>query len=209
MDYVREELLRQQTALAQLLLGGAPRPGEELPPEGRLTAGRAAGGAGEETAPEDGEAALTREAGETPALWSQAAQRHRDALRQAEQAREAEALDLAAAAAAAAVRQRPFAGGEAVFLPAASIAPAGETPGRAQRALSAQASRHAGAPGGGTDPSAPEGAVPLAGDGGGAGSVQSVVELVRPLAAAPGDAGALSRLFQRDARRYDGGFELY
>ena len=44
MDYIREELLRQQTALARLLLGAAPRSGEELPAgEGRLPGGRSAG----------------------------------------------------------------------------------------------------------------------------------------------------------------------
>lgn len=212
MDYIREELLRQQTALARLLLGAAPRSGEELPAgEGRLPGGRSAGGSGAEPGPGTGEAALTRGTGAAPALWSQAAQRRRDAQRRTEEAREAEALDLAASAAAAAVRQRPFSGGEDRLPGGASGTPAGEAAGREERlrSLPARAFRRAGAPGGGADPSASGGAVHSAGDGGGAGSVRSVVELVRPASSAPVDAGALSRLFQRDARRYDGGFELY
>ena len=38
---------------------------------------------------------------------------------------------------------------------------------------------------------------------------RSVVELVRPAAGEPSDPRVLSRAFQRDARRYDGGFTLY
>ena len=38
---------------------------------------------------------------------------------------------------------------------------------------------------------------------------RSVVELVRPAAREPSDPRTLSQVFQRDARRYDGGFTLY
>ena len=41
------------------------------------------------------------------------------------------------------------------------------------------------------------------------GAVRLVTELRRTGGGGPSDAAALSRAFQRDARRYDGGFSLY
>ena len=180
MEYIREELLRQQAALGRLLLGApAPEeetaPGREAPSPAGTPAETAAWGAGErpETAP-------------------------------------------AARAAAASPRARTAPGGD---VPGAE-APAWDGPGFGEAWGEAA----------GTPPTAGRGAgearqplpaasgwgwAPPAGRGPdwtgapGEGAAVLVTEVARPAPREGGGARELSRVFQRDARRYDGGFRLY
>ena len=198
MDYVQEELRRQREALARLLLGGiVPQEDAEAAPEtaegirdpagqdlgrGFPLRGKKEGAAG--AAPETG--GLSREfrdAGIFPGLLPEA-----DSLPMAARWPEAAVYGLAGAL--------PEAGG----LPRVDAAdggfpgpdlrgglewrPSGETASRSQAVISG------------------------AGDEG--GPERTVTEMVFPPAGgAAGDPKELSRIFQRDARRYDGGFSLF
>lgn len=153
MDYIREELLRQQALLVILLTGQRTELAEEQEPRSdaeeaplletaparRLRQGWTGGAGGEvtlENTPPELPAAGGRGAGET-------------------------------AESRAAVRRGP-----------AAAVP--EAPGRAA------------------------GPLPLE-----AGEIRLVTEVRRPESGRSADPAALSLAFQRDARRYDGGFRLY
>ena len=211
MDYVRESLMRQQTVLAWMLLGAAEIPGEV---EALSGAQRSPGISGGDWQGADGGTSLKSAAGAdapAPLLWTEASQRRQAALRQAEEARAARMVDLAASAAAAAVGLRPHSGGTEAVAPARGAAAFDERgPGAAGRGWTglpeAVRSRAGGAEAWQTP--AAGGDLFAGGDVPG-GAARSVAEVVIPRPAGRADPAALSRTFQRDARRYDGGFELY
>ena len=185
MEYIREMLLRQRTALARLMLGGAA----EEPSE---TASAQAA--------DRREAAVPAERGtgrsEMAAGWREV---RRSA---AADAGEVSAADTAAPAGEtlrtalarkSAARQRAAASG---------LAGAGETALPLPSSRRQTAGGEVRSPGGG-------GSVRPGGDEG-AETAGVLWEVQQPGAADAGDsAKALSRTFQRDARRYDGGFQLY
>lgn len=162
MDYIREELLRQQALLVILLTGQRTEPlaeewevrsdaGEKLLPETaparRLRQGRSGGA--------DGELPWESALPEAATLWTALADPSAG-----------EWAGTAAERDAGAVRRSSAAAWEA---PART---AGEIP--------------------------PE-----------AGEIRLVTEVRRPESGRSADPAALSLAFQRDARRYDGGFRLY
>ena len=162
MDYIREELLRQQTLLVILLTGQRTEPlaeerevrsdaiEESLPetaPTRRLRQGRPGGA--------EGELSWESTLPEAAALWTALA--------------------------------GPSAGGRA--------GEAAEKDAAAVRRSSAAAREAPGRTAGGIPPEA--------------GEIRLVTELRRPESGRSADPAALSLAFQRDARRYDGGFRLY
>lgn len=185
MEYIREMLLRQRTALARLMLGAGGRDTAE--------ASSAPAHAGETDLPESGAGRRTaasggrenaRRAGGQQAVTAAAATggppSAGETLRQA----------LARKSAA---RQRAAASG---------LAGAGETALPLPSSRRQTAGGEVRSPGGG-------GSVRPGGDEG-AETAGVLWEVQQPGAADAGDsAKALSRTFQRDARRYDGGFQLY
>ena len=178
MEYIREELLRQQAALGRLLLG-APAPEEETAP-GREAPARdgAPGGA---ASPGAGERPETAPAARTAAASPRARAGHGGDVPGAEgPERDGPGFGEAWGEAPPPTAGRG-AGEDRQPLPAASgwgwAPPAGRGPD------------WTGAPG--------EGAAVL------------VTEVARPAPREGGGARELSRVFQRDARRYDGGFRLY
>lgn len=162
MDYIREELLRQQALLVILLTGQRPEPTEEPQERSRVSGedapakvvgqflGKKGIGAGQTfLIPED-------PAAQTTALWAAlsagASERHDG--------------EMAEAAGPAAGRT----GG-------AATAETGERP------VGSAAAEN--------------------------GEIRWVAQLRQAEESRPSDPAVLSRVFQRDARRYDGGFRLY
>ena len=185
MEYIREMLLRQRTALARLLLGGAP----------------------EETA----------ETASAPA-----------AVRQKEMAREEQGTGSVEAAPAGQGARRRVAAVAAEESAADTSALAGETlrkelsrksaareravrsslAGAGETVLPLPTYRRQAAGGEGRSPGGAGSAWP--GGDEGAETAGVLWEVQRQGETGTGDsAKALSRTFQRDARRYDGGFQLY
>lgn len=161
MDYIREELLRQQALLVILLTGQRTEPLAEA--EERRGSGEAAG-------------------------WEAAAERmlsrERTGGRRAEPPLEG---TLPATAALRAVLETSSAGGR--------IGAAAEKDAAVRRNSAAAAREMTGRAAGGTPPET--------------GEIRLVTEVRRPESGRSPDPAALSRAFQRDARRYDGGFRLY
>lgn len=212
MDYIREELRRQREALAGLLLGRGSRPGEEGGEDGEGTGTPFAEGgiqleaftAGAELSPEGGRAVRPAERG----LWGPFA-------------------GSGGLAAPGPSGSRPGAE-EAGFAPPCDLLPGipGFYPGTegAERAAAVweAAGQAASAEYGGWGVFRPEEAAwtALAGIGPAAGADRAghpgadfapergVTEFFQAESGG-GSAEALSRAFQRDARRYDGGFSLY
>lgn len=185
MEYIREMLLRQRTALARLMLGGAAEETSE-------TASAQAADRREAAVPaERGTGRSEMAAGGREVRRSAAAD-----------AGEGSAADTAAPAGEtlrqalarkSAARQRAAASG---------LAGAGET------ALPLPTYRRQAAGGEGRSPGGAGSAWP--GGDEGAETAGVLWEVQRQGETGTGDsAKALSRTFQRDARRYDGGFQLY
>lgn len=188
MDYIREELLRQQALLVILLTGRRPEPaeeretrsdaGEELLPEiapaRRLRQGQTSGAGGEQF----WESSLP----EAAALWTVLA-------------------DPSAGGRAGEMTEKNTAGGrggKAAEKDAAGggAGEAAEKDAAAVRRRSAAAARETpGRTSGGLPPEA--------------GEIRLVTEVRQPESGRNADPAALSLAFQRDARRYDGGFRLY
>ena len=212
MDYIREELRRQREALAGLLLGRGSRPGEESGEDGEGTGTPFAEGgiqpeaftAGAELSPEGGRAVRPAERG----LWGPFA-------------------GSGGLAAPGPSGSRPGAE-EAGFAPPCDLLPGipGFYPGTegAERAAAVweAAGQAASAEYGGWGVFRPEEAAwtALAGIWPAAGADRAghpgadfapergVTEFFQAESGG-GSAEALSRAFQRDARRYDGGFAMY
>ena len=184
MEYIREMLLRQRTALARLLLGGAPEEmaetasapaavwQKEMAREEQGTGSVEATSAGQGARRRVAAGAAEESAADTSALAG-------ETLRQE--------LSRKSAARERAVLSSPAGAGETVLPPASYRRSAGEESGSAGRTGVTWI--------GGDGETEPAGALP---------------EFRRPGEAGSGaGAKALSRAFQRDARRYDGGFQLY
>lgn len=185
MEYIREMLLRQRTALARLLLGGAPEEAaetasapaavrqKEMAREEQGTGSVEAASAGRGARRRVAAGAAGESATDTAVLaWETL----RQELSRKRAARERAVLSSLAGA------------GETVLpLPASYRRSAGEESGSAGRAGVTWI--------GGDGETEPAGALPEFRRPGGTGSGAG--------------AKALSRAFQRDARRYDGGFQLY
>lgn len=166
MDYIREELLRQQALLVILLTGQRPEPMRKEPPENPARES-SRDSAGMNTSRRT--AFAERNSGtETADLWEML----RGGL-------SAGALDPETAG------KRPAGRPEAEATPADAGRSAAARPGESRGTAFA-----------GTAPES-------------TGSIRLVAE-VHPAQTRDGAAAAeLSRAFQRDARRYDGGFRLY
>lgn len=183
MEYIREMLLRQRTALARLALGGGGKETGETAPVPAPAQLREADLAGGRTSGEAGTAGGQNPARRTDGQREMAIPAAGASPAAGETLRQALARKSAARRAAA-----PF-----------GLAGTGESalPGRYQMGS-----------GGETVLSGGNGGINLAGEA--AGTVALAPERRRPGEAEAGEsARALSRTFQRDARRYDGGFRLY
>ena len=182
MEYIRDMLLRQREVLARLMLGGAAdTPDASAAPEAARWDGGvpAKGGTAPGGAVSGGREVRRTQRRET-ALWPGLSGPEGETLRQALARKSAE-------------RQRALASGLA---DAEGIA----------RAL--PAARRGSAGGDGRSPGGTGTARPV-GDGGTETADVLLEVRQRGAADAGADAKALSRAFQRDARRYDGGFRLY
>lgn len=187
MDYIREELLRQQALLVILLTGRRPEPaeeretrsdaGEELLPEiapaRRLRQGQTSGAGGEQF----WESSLP----EAAALWTVLA-------------------DPSAGGRAGEMTEKNTAGGRGGK--AAEKDAAGGGAGEAAERDTAAVRRRSAAAW--EAPARTAGEIPPE-----AGEIRLVTEVRRPESGRSADPAALSLAFQRDARRYDGGFRLY
>lgn len=184
MEYIREMLLRQRTALARLMLGGAAEETSETVSapaadrrEAAVPAERGTGCSEMAAGGREVRRSAAADAGEGSAADTAAPAG--ETLRQA--------LARKSAARERAVRSSPAGAGETVLPPASYRRSAGEESGSAGRTGVTWI--------GGDGETEPAGALPEFQRPGGTGSGAG--------------AKALSRAFQRDARRYDGGFQLY
>lgn len=186
MDYIREELLRQRRVLAALLAGGEDR-------RERTETGQGVDMIGEGTAPETEGGGVYVPWNGQGSTYSTAPEYEADALpwntkRRRAAGTAAEAAGSAAQAAEDAAKE--MRGGLWQYSAGAG------TPQRYGRASPPRSAAGGGSAFGGGDVSEAETAVVWETAGFSAGG-------------APPEARELSRVFQRDARRYDGGFSLY
>lgn len=196
MDYIQEELRRQREALAALLLGGASRQSGEGGEDRAASSPRV-------SAP--GPEAVT--VGAVPALAG--ARPHHPVT--APGAFTADLKGLTAPGIAGGARPRTAGpGGTAEDSPrdTGPVSPAGVGP-REGTLIFPEETAPPPSAGGGTAVEIP--GSPAARQGAGeAPWMRTVMEYVYPIGGvSAGEAESLSRAFQRDARRYDGGFSLY
>ena len=227
MDYIREELLRQQALLAILLTGQRPeredflqqpeRPPWDRPRENAGTPRSVpAALAADPWETWDGAGAPAWTAGVAPAAaYAAAARQGTAAWDKTPAGRNGGRSGLIPVPAAFAWNIPAEAAGTGAAVPtaaeqrrqrtlAAAVRDDG-TPGGRERTEGAR-TRPAGGNGGSIPPRrrAAAGSAPAE-----AGEIRLVTELQQTTAAEHTDPAALSRAFERDARRYDGGFRLY
>ena len=180
MEYIREMLLRQRTALARLMLGGAAEEASETASAPAARQNRAA--PAERGAGRSEMAAGGREA-------RRSGQQSAAARTSGEFAWQGETLRQALARKSAAGRQ------------AAGIPGVAGTRDTSVRSAGRRAAGAGGLAGSGFNPPADAGRAP--------GGRLSAWESLPAAGGEAAGAKALSRAFQKDARRYDGGFRLY
>ena len=180
MEYIREMLLRQRTALARLMLGGAAEEASETASAPAARQDRAA--PAERGAGRSEMAAGGREA-------RRSGQQSAAARTSGEFAWQGETLRQALARKSAAGRQ------------AAGIPGVAGTRDTSVRSAGRRAAGVGGLAGSGFNPPADAGRAP--------GGRLSAWENLPAAGGEAAGAKALSRAFQQDARRYDGGFRLY
>ena len=181
MEYIREMLLRQRTALARLMLGGAAEEASEIasaPAARQDRAAPAERGAGRSEMAAGGREA--RRSGQQSAAAAHTS---------GEFAWQGETLRQALARKSAAGRQ------------AAGIPGVAGTRDTSVRSAGRRAAGAGGLAGSGFNPPADAGRAP--------GGRLSAWESLPAAGGEAAGAKALSRAFQQDARRYDGGFRLY